>query len=247
MPSSYSILLESCFIPDSSDMQVISESKTSTGKSKTVFKTILQTIDEVNQNGRIYPMNVAKSIVRGLKPIAENRSLFQEIDHPASSSDPQTSMRRAATVELKNSGALIRKVYIEGNRIMGEFETLSGFRGPDLRDLILVDKANIGFSLRMLGRLSKHPTMENVTMPADPMRPITYDVVTNPSHSSARVISITNESALSEMSSSDQSEVISESCLIQEGINLPDSTVVDSFMKDIVLESFNSYKPLFSF
>jgi len=246
--SNYNIVLESCFVPDNRDIQVLSESKTSNGKTKTVFKTVLQTIDEVNQNGRIYPMSVAKAIVTGLKPIAENRSLFQEIDHPASGSDPQTSMRRAATVELKNSGALIRKIYIDGNQIIGELETLSGFRGPDLRDLILIDKANVGFSLRMLGRLSKHPTMENVIMPSAPMRAITYDVVTNPSHKQARVISITQESDLSEMqSNSDESSVISESYLIEEGIQLPNTHIIESFMKDMLVDSFRTYTPSFKF
>jgi len=75
-----------------------------------------------------------------------------EIDHPfIAGAEPKVAVRRASMVELKNCGALISKVYTEGNKIMGILESLSGFKGPDFRDLVMVDKANIGFSLRMLG------------------------------------------------------------------------------------------------
>jgi len=241
------IILETCNVVEASSIQVLEESKTATGSTKTKFKTVLQTVDEVNKNGRVYPMSVAKSIASKLKPMAENRSLYAEIDHPFTiSQNPQDSLRRASMVELKNCGALISKVYLEGNKIMGVLETLSGFKGPDFRDLVMVDKANIGFSLRMLGRIQKHPTMEGVIMPAEPMRPITYDIVTNPSHNSARVVKIVNESELlSDVS--DDDEMITESLLLEHA-NMPmQNEIVESFLADMISASFDNYRPSFRF
>jgi len=241
------VIQECCNTVEASDITVLEESRTQSGAVKTKFKTVLQTIDEVNKNGRIYPMNVARSITNKLKPMAENRSLYAEIDHPfIAGAEPKVAVRRASMVELKNCGALISKVYVEGNKIMGILESLSGFKGPDFRDLVMVDKANIGFSLRMLGRIQKHPTMENVIMPSEPMRPITYDIVTNPSHSSARVIDIINESDL--LSIRDE-EIISESeGLILEHSNMPmQSEIVESFISDMISASFDGYRPSFKF
>jgi len=243
---SCNILIESCSVVDPSDIKILHESAVGSSK-KTYFKTRLQTLNEVNQNKRMYPTNVGNEILRQLKPMAESKSLFQEIDHPApTTTDPELSMRRSACVELKNCGAVLRKIYKEGEDIIGEMETLSGFKGPDLRDLITVDKCSIGFSLRMLGRLGKHPTMENVVIPYNPMRAITYDVVSNPSHSSARVLAIVNESQL--IGKGDANEVIEESALIMEGIELPNNTrIIDEFISDMIYESFANYKPNFSF
>jgi len=240
------ILIESCSVVDPEDIQILHESNTGSAK-KTYFKTRLQTLNEVNQNKRMYPTNVGNEIIRQLAPMAKARSLFQEIDHPAPVGDPETSLRRSACVELKNCGAVLRKVYKEGNDVIGEMETLSGFKGPDLRDLITVDKCSIGFSLRMLGRLGKHPTMENIVIPQNPMRAITYDVVSNPSHASARIMAIVTESQLTGLKSV-QSEVIEESMLLMEGVELPNNTgIIDEFISDMICESFTNYKPSFSF
>jgi len=241
------LIQECCNVVEASDITVLEEAKTASGATKTKFKTVLQTIDEVNKNGRIYPMSVARSITSKLMPIAENRSLYAEIDHPfLPGADPKDLLRRASMVELKNCGALITKVYTEGNKIMGVLESLTGFKGPDFRDLVMVDKANIGFSLRMLGRVQKHPTLENVIMPTEPLRPITYDIVTNPSHASARVIDVINESDL--ISIADE-EIISESeGLILESSNMPMQTeIIESFINDLVLASFDGYRPTFKF
>jgi len=243
------IIQECCNTVEASDITVLEESRTPSGAVKTKFKTVLQTIDEVNKNGRIYPMSVARTITKHLSPMAENRSLYAEIDHPfIAGADPQVAVRRASMVELKNCGALITKVYTEGNKVMGILESLSGFKGPDFRDLVMIDKANIGFSLRMLGKIKNHPTMENVVMPAEPMRPITYDIVTNPSHSTARVIDIISESDLLSASQG-YDQVISESeGLILEHSNMPmQSEIIEGFINDMISASFDGYRPSFKF
>jgi hypothetical protein len=50
--------------------------------------------------------------------------------------------------------------------------------GPSLRDLIIKDKADIGFSLRMFSRVQDHPKMTGVMEVVGPVKTVTYDVVT---------------------------------------------------------------------
>lgn len=57
----------------------------------------------------------------------------------------------------KSCGALLRNIYMTNNQIIGEIETLSGFHGPDVAKMILLDKVNVGFSLRALGSVTALP------------------------------------------------------------------------------------------
>lgn len=111
-----------------SDLTIIKEEFNKEDKTnKIIFKTVLQTIDEVNQNKRYYSSKVGNHIIEELRPKADSRSLFQEIDHPfTSGSDQNVQKRRSANIELKNCGSLIRSIYRDGNNIIGEVETLSG-------------------------------------------------------------------------------------------------------------------------
>ena len=67
------------------------------------------------------------------------------------SSNPDVLKKRASIIEINNCGALIREIGFKNHQIYGIFETLSGFKGPDLYNLIAKDKVDIGFSLRALG------------------------------------------------------------------------------------------------
>jgi hypothetical protein len=164
---------------------------------KCVFKAVLQTLEEKNQNNRIYSMEIGREIVAALKPKAKARSLYMEVDHPLiivnSQDDPMSVKRRMVTVSMNNAGAMLRDIYIEGKNIIGEVETLSGFKGPDIFNLIVNDKANVGFSLRMFGREVKGSN--GVIGVEKPIKPITFDIVSNPSHGTARVMEFLPEDA----------------------------------------------------
>lgn len=191
--SKYQYLFEQTNIATPGDIQLIEESKTEDGQVKAIFRCKLQTAEEKNQNRRYYPMNVCKSIVDQLSEKASQRSLLVEIDHPSfASSDPNTIRKRAATIEVKNCAALIRDIRLEGKDIIGEMETLSGFQGPSFARMLINDRVNIGFSLRALGAVETQP--DGTIIVGSPIKPITYDVVSNPSHASARVLEFLPES-----------------------------------------------------
>jgi hypothetical protein len=232
------------------DLQILTETKDSSGNvEKVVFKAILQESDEVNGNKRIYTKPICGMIVEGLEGKANSRSLYQEIDHPFVSSPDQNVMKRRATIiELKNCGSMIRNIRMEGKKVIAEIESLSGFQGPSFRDLIVKDKADIGFSLRAFSRLKAHNKFEGVTEVTGPLRAITYDVVTNPSHKNARVVSLLNEGETIASLITDDEEAIMECMneLALDGVNPPDNgTVVSDYMKVLIREAFDNHKPLY--
>jgi len=165
----------------SSQMKILEEATDENGNTKIAFETKLQTAEERNQNGRIYSKRVCENITTQLSNRAKKGSLMMEIDHPMFVSDsPETLRKRAAIVEVNNSAAKLRNVFMRGSDIIGEVETLSGFKGPDFANLIVKDKVNIGFSLRALG--SVEPLSDGTLMVKTPIKPITYDIVSNPSY-----------------------------------------------------------------
>ncbi len=157
--------------------------------------------------------------------------------------------KRAVIVELKNCGSIIRNLYIEGKDVIAEIETLSGFRGPDLRNVLVEDKIPIGFSLRMFGRVKPHDTMNGVMEVTTPLKAITYDVVTNPSHSSARVMSFLTESNNYDSFIQESEEYVTESLdelMLENEICLPGTCKDEcqSHLRSLFVESFNNVRNL---
>lgn len=175
------------------NLRIIEETTSGFTKGKIICETTLQTSDVKNQNNRIYPKAICEAIVQSLSPKAKSRALLQELDHPMDPNmSPQDKMQRAGTVKLQEVCSLIRDIKYTGNNITGIIETLKTDKGKDLEALIR-ESVDIGFSLRMFGKVkpySKDPSILEVT---GPMKIITYDVVHNPSHANAKILSILTE------------------------------------------------------
>lgn len=236
----YNFIFERTSVVKNHDIQILEESDIGGGKGKIAAKACLQEAEVKNKNNRFYSSPICESIVNQLTPKASGRSLLMEVDHPLFiSADPEVLKKRASIIEINNCGALIREIGFKNGQINCVFETLSGFKGPDLYNLITKDKVDIGFSLRALGAVE---TLQDGTiMVKDPIRPITYDIVSNPSHVTAKVLEFLPESA---------SEFIPDEKLICEGEELEflgkdhivmsdgDSTVI-RFIDDIINERFD--------
>ena len=251
MPQLANIIIDQTNVVPFNGLQIIKESEdissSPTGQpiNKIIFKAILQTAEEDNQNGRYYKRPILEEIVRILSPKANARSLFQEVDHPfAASSDVNILKKRAITVKLQNCGALIRKLYMEENNVIGEIETLSGFKGPDIYNLIANDQATIGFSVRMFGKLVRDP-LSNRMYVEKPIRPVTYDIVTNPSHSGSVVLEFLPED-INNLKSVENSQLITEDLGILETDNLSfngnNITETIDYLSDLLEESYSSMR-----
>jgi hypothetical protein len=133
---------------------------------KIIMKGILQKADTLNQNGRIYPIDVLQREVRNYqKFIVENRALG-ELDHPDSS-----------VVNLKNVSHLVREAYIENGTVYGSVEILDTPSGKILQSLV-ESGVKLGISSRGVGSTKKQGDYFVVQ---DDFQLICWDYVSEPS------------------------------------------------------------------
>lgn len=186
----FNFIIEEAYTPAEKPI-IIQDKKVGDNKYKLIFKTILQEADVPNQNKRVYPKSVLEKVVQQLQPKAKNRELLSELDHPwVNTKDQDILKRRAAQVRLSEVCCLIRDIQFDGKYVIAECETLTNQKGLDLYGLIK-DGVNIGFSLRAFGPVRPGP--DGTIIVGDDIKAITYDVVSNPSHSNARILEFLNE------------------------------------------------------
>lgn len=144
------------------------------GGKKVLMKGILQKADTLNQNGRIYPLQVLEREVRNYqKFIIENRAVG-ELDHPDSS-----------VVNLKNVSHVIREAYIENGTVMGTIEVLGKTpSGATLQGLV-ESGIKLGISSRGVGSTRKQGEYYVVQ---DDFQLICWDMVSEPSTPGAFMI-----------------------------------------------------------
>ena len=122
--------------------EMIKESREKNG-GKVLMKGILQKADTLNQNGRIYPLDVLQREVRNYqKFIVENRALG-ELDHPDSS-----------VVNLKNVSHIIKEAYLDNGTVYGTVELLDTPSGKILQSLV-ESGVKLGISSRGVGSTKK--------------------------------------------------------------------------------------------
>ena len=138
----------------------------STNGGKYIMRGILQKANTLNQNGRVYPMDILEREVRNYqKFIAENRALG-ELDHPDSS-----------VVELKNASHIVREAYMQGDICYGTVEILDTPSGKILKSLV-DSGVTLGISSRGVGSTRKEGDYQVVQ---DDFQLICWDFVTEPS------------------------------------------------------------------
>ena len=131
-----------------------------------IMRGILQKANTLNQNGRVYPMDILEREVRNYqKFIAENRALG-ELDHPDSS-----------VVELKNASHIVREAYMQGDICYGSVEILDTPSGKILKSLV-DSGVTLGISSRGVGSTRKEGDYQVVQ---DDFHLICWDFVTEPS------------------------------------------------------------------
>lgn len=145
---------------------------------KVVMKGVLQKANTLNQNGRVYPMEVLEREVRNYqKFIKENRALG-ELDHPDSS-----------VVELKNASHIVREAYMEGDVCYGTVEILETPAGKILKSLIETG-VTLGISSRGVGSTRREGDHQVVQ---DDFQLICWDFVSEPSTPGAFMMSEAHE------------------------------------------------------
>lgn len=133
---------------------------------KIIMSGILQKADVLNQNGRVYPLEILEREVRNYqKFIKENRALG-ECDHPEDS-----------VVNLKNASHIVREAYIENGIVYGKVELLNTPSGKILQSL-LESGVTLGISSRGLGSTRNEG---DYVVVQDDFQLICWDFVSEPS------------------------------------------------------------------
>lgn len=146
----------------------------SPSSQKIMMKGILQKADTLNQNGRIYPLQVLDREVRNYqKFILENRAVG-ELDHPDSS-----------VVNLKNVSHIIREAYIENGTVLGTIEVLNKTPSGAILAGLVESGVKLGISSRGVGSTRKQAEYYVVQ---DDFQLICWDFVSEPSTPGAFMI-----------------------------------------------------------
>ena len=160
---SKSLLIEyALFTPKST---VLTEGK---GDRNLMVEGVIQRADSKNQNGRVYPKDIlereVEKYVQG--PISENRALG-ELDHPES-----------MVINLKNVSHNIKKLWWNGDDLMGKIEVLPTPSGNILKELF-INKITVGISSRGMG--SVQSLGEGTVEVQDDFELLCWDFVSTPS------------------------------------------------------------------
>lgn len=145
--------------------EMIKESK-EVNNGKIIMKGVLQKADTLNQNGRIYPLQILEREVRNYQKFIAERRALGELDHPDTS-----------VVNLKNSSHLVTEARIENGTVYGTVEILPTPSGMILRDLVEAG-VKLGISSRGVGSTAKDGDYYVVQ---DDFQLICWDYVSEPS------------------------------------------------------------------
>ena len=159
------------------DRRMITEAL-SKGGPLILRNVVLQTANQKNQNGRIYPMAILMREAERYKTFIKERRALGELDHPES-----------PVVNLKNVSHNLTELWFSGEDLMGNIEVLSTPSGNSLKEL-LKNNIKLGISSRGLGSI-KEIDEDTVEVQED-FNLICFDVVSNPSTEGAFI----NESVL---------------------------------------------------
>lgn len=162
---------------------ILSDVKGNLG-NKVTAEAVFQKCDDSNANGHKFPKRVLTSALSQIKEEVQNRHFLGELDHP----DDINDVNRIATVSLKNVSHVITSLAMDGNYVVGKFETLDTPNGMILGSL-LKDKIKVGVSIRAITDQDISYGLNNVDT-INEFTLISYDAVHNPAYSDAYVKSV---------------------------------------------------------
>jgi hypothetical protein len=178
----YNIIVESAW--------VVSGPKNVKKRSDSViFETVLQTLGDINKNRRMYDVKDMKAALTegDLPDRIKMGGYLGELDHPI-----DDNPRRQLTVLQKECSHRFLEIGIDGNKIVGVVQTIPyANNGNILRGLAEIG-VPVGFSFRGTGILKEVTEgTDKYNRVQGPITAITWDSVSDPSHSTARLLRIT--------------------------------------------------------
>jgi len=167
-------------VNSSMDYKIESEENSLSGP-KLKASAIFQKLYTKNANGHHFGEKRLISEIQNAQEDVRERHFLGELDHP----DDLEDTGRIMTVQLKHASHVITRMEVDGNYIVGDFETLTTPNGLILRSL-LSDKIKVGVSVRAI-------TEQDIVYDGDSYQDIDdfhlvcYDTVHNPAFNDAYV------------------------------------------------------------
>ena len=202
---------------------------TSASSNKVSFTAVLQTFDEENRNRRVYKKEYVQEALKPIIPHLNEGNFGGELDHPIPTSDETETWVRHATYLYKEAAFKINDLRFEGNKLIGDCETLSTPNGFILAGLIR-DGVKVGFSARAIADNIDHQNGVEIVLP--PITYIAFDAVSNPSHSTAKIMKVNLESYNRLAESYTGVNCKNGVCLIGEHLNRKKTNEIQSFFKN---------------
>jgi hypothetical protein len=135
--------------------------------SRMRVKGKLQEVEVKNGNGRVYPKSVLlPQVDKYIKDSIETNTALGELDHPEST-----------VVNLNNTSHIIKRVWWEGNDLMGELELLNTPSGKIAQEIISAG-IPLGISSRGMGSVKQ---MGETVEVQDDFELLCWDLVSVPS------------------------------------------------------------------
>lgn len=133
---------------------------------KLLVRGILQKATEQNQNGRVYTRALLEREAGKYNELINDRRALGELDHPESS-----------VVNLQNVSHNVKKMWWEGDNLLGDVEVLGTPAGNILKELFK-SGITLGISSRGMGTTRES---DGKTMVNDDFELVAFDFVSNPS------------------------------------------------------------------
>lgn len=153
--------------------------------NKVIAEGIFQKCDSANANGHSFPKSVLANAVNEIQSDIKERHFLSELDHPEDIQD----VNRISTVMLKQVSHVITDLKMDGDYVVGRFETLDTPNGCILATL-LREKCKVGVSIRAITDQDISYGFDDGVDKINDFVLIAYDAVSNPAYSDAYVHSI---------------------------------------------------------
>lgn len=145
---------------------VLKESKEKPGVYE--VEGVVQRANAQNQNGRVYKKPILeREVTKYVKEFVDNGNAYGELDHPDS-----------PVVSLKNASHVIKKLWWDGDNLMGRIELLNTPSGNIVKEIL---KAGYTIGISSRGTGSVQQTNEGTLEVQPDFELVCWDFVSNPS------------------------------------------------------------------
>ena len=149
------------------NLTILENKQLGEGKSLVTLVGKLQEAEQKNGNGRVYPREILeREVQKYMEGPIKTRTSLGELDHPEST-----------VVNLKNASHNIKRVWWEGNDLMGELELLNTPSGKIAQEIV---SAGIPLGISSRGMGSVRQIGETVEV-QDDFELLCWDLVSVPS------------------------------------------------------------------